>query len=386
MTTRESDHAPAAGHGAREPSSRALVPDLARGHMLLCIALAHAPLFVTLAAGSALDRATEVVLDLLVDHRARPMFAFLFGYALVQIADRRAAHGAPWPRVRGLIRRRGAWMVVIGLAHTLLFVDIIGVYGLIALVCAGVLRWSDRTLLWSAALLLGPTIAVGWIVAAGELSGEPGIIAASVTMPDPWAAMVHRFQALPVETVGRVFSVLPVALLGVWTARRRILEEPAAHRRLLAVTAAAGIGTAVLGGLPGALAYAGLWAGPTPLLTQALSAAHLPSGLAGGVGLAALVALAAPGGRRAHGIVTRALVALGRRSMTFYLAQSFAFVGLLSPFALGLGSSLTVAQVCAVAVAVWTASAAVAFAMDRRGVRGPFESLLRRLVEGRPRA
>ncbi|KOX12427.1 DUF418 domain-containing protein [Nocardiopsis sp. NRRL B-16309] len=371
---------------AREPSPRALVPDLARGYMLLLIALAHAPLFVTVATGSVPDRAVNILLSLFVDHRARPLFALLFGYALVQITERAAARdGTDWPRARGLIRRRGAWMVAFGLAHTLVFVDIIGVYGLIALLGAGVLRWSDRALLWGAAALVVPAAAVGWIVSAGELSGQIDVITASVTMADPWSAAVHRFRTLPVETLGRVLTVLPAVLAGVWAARRRVLEEPARHRRLLTATAAAGLGTAVVGGLPAALAHAGAWHAPSPLAAQVLAAVHLPTGLGAGVGLAALVALAASGPRPPHGPVTAALVALGQRSMTFYVAQSFVFVGLLSPFALGLGASLTAPSACALALAVWAGSAVAADLMRRGGVRGPFESLLRRLVHGRRR-
>ncbi|GAA3106830.1 hypothetical protein [Nonomuraea salmonea] len=78
--------------------SRALAPDLARGAMLLAIAFAHAPLFIdgTSKSPPLAGVITDVFHFLFVNNHARPLFAFLFGYSLVQLLDRRLARGAGW--------------------------------------------------------------------------------------------------------------------------------------------------------------------------------------------------------------------------------------------------------------------------------------------------
>lgn len=65
---------------------------------------------------------------------------------------------------RTLIRRHGRWMILFGFVHALLLFsgDIIGAYGLLAVVLAGVLiRARDRTLLVVAGLWLLLSAAFG---------------------------------------------------------------------------------------------------------------------------------------------------------------------------------------------------------------------------------
>ncbi len=94
---------------------RALAPDLARGLMLLLIAL----------------------------------FAALFGYGLVQLANRQLAAGRSPSQVRAVLRRRSLWLLAFGFCHALLlfFGDILGAYGLVGLVLAGFVLREDRTVL-----------------------------------------------------------------------------------------------------------------------------------------------------------------------------------------------------------------------------------------------
>jgi uncharacterized membrane protein YeiB len=76
------------------------------------------------------------------------------------------------------------------------------------------------------------------------------------------------------------------------------------------------------------------------------------------------------------------LVALGRRSLSGYLAQSVAWLLLLAPFTLDLGhrSPSPLLTGIGVAVLVWLATA---WAADRLGERpGPAEKVLRRLTYG----
>ena len=93
--------------------------------------------------------------------------------------------------------------------------------------------------------------------------------------------------------------------------------------------AVAGLGTAVVGGLPLALAVAGVWAPSLPALLLC-GALHALGGYAGGVGLRGAVRAARVRRvRRRPGPVVRALRGCGSRSLSCYLAQSVAFVALL---------------------------------------------------------
>ena len=78
--------------GVRYPS-----PDVARGFMLLFIALANIPFWTGVTQSSApadaADTAWLWVRSLLVDSRAYPLFALLFGFGLVTMANRRIASG-----------------------------------------------------------------------------------------------------------------------------------------------------------------------------------------------------------------------------------------------------------------------------------------------------
>ncbi|MBC8093946.1 MAG: hypothetical protein H7Y15_18815, partial [Pseudonocardia sp.] len=95
---------PAPDPGATPVATRSLAPDLARGAMLLLIALANVhTLLYARPIGlrgyprdlDAVDRVVVFAQMLLVDGRAYPLFALLFGYGITQLAWRRAAVGRP---------------------------------------------------------------------------------------------------------------------------------------------------------------------------------------------------------------------------------------------------------------------------------------------------
>ncbi|AQZ69338.1 unnamed protein product [[Actinomadura] parvosata subsp. kistnae] len=368
----------------RATEERALAPDLARGAMLLAIALAHAPLYVTdvRRGPETLNTITDLFCFLFVDNHARPMFAFLFGYALVQLLGR---SGADEVGGRRLLRRRGRWLVALGLAHVVLLVplDILAVYGLASIVLAGLPRRGDRALLWTAGLTLVPATAV---VGAGlwfpMSQGLPTYTAGSVAVAGEgfWALLADRLTAWPFGLVAGVLAVVPAIVLGMWAARRRYLEEPARHRRLLLRTAVATTAVSVAGSLPAALVQIGMWAEPSPAALWAAALVQPLTGYAGGIGLAALVALVAIRAQRRRSRLTTMVEALGRRSMTMYLFQSVVFVAVFSPYGLGLQGHLGLAGAALVAALTWLLSLRLADLMRRVGHRGPAELLLRRLA------
>lgn len=138
-----------------------------------------------------------------------------------------------------------------------------------------------------------------------------------------------------VQTVvlqGPVMLVVPTSILiGMWASRRRILERPSDHRRLLTVTA--------LFGLRG----------------ERVSA-------------------------RGIGPVSGAVSAVGKRSMSSYLAQSVLCAPILAAWGLGLGGVMSSSSMALYAIGVWMITLAAAVWLERRGKQGPAEYLIRRLT------
>lgn len=373
--------------GATPTAARALAPDLARGGMLLLIALANVHTYLY-AQGAGVrtypdgldpvDRVVTLVQMLLVDGRAYPLFALLFGYGVTQLAWRRAQLGLPAGAVEKLVRRRGLVMIGIGSVHGVLLFsgDIVGAYGLVAVVLAvALVSGSDRTLLTIAAAGMGFGALLSLL--SGLPLPEEAADVRSVAVADPLGALALRaVEWLLNGLLVQALAVFGMVALGVWAARRRLLDDPAAHRALLTRVAAVGILAAVLLGLPFALAAAELVSPPVGLLVVG-AGLHTVGGFAGGVGYAAAFGLLALGSR---GTAARALVACGQRSLSCYLAQSVAFAALLPAWTLGLGARATVAQAALLAVGTWAVVLVVAVASERAGLRGPAEVLLRRLT------
>jgi uncharacterized protein len=377
--------------GAVAVSARSLAPDLARGAMLLLIALANACLYQYgntelghgwwLRGNPVADQVLLLIETIFVRDRAYPMYALLFGYGIVQMLYRHSRRGIDEITVCRLVRRRGWWMVLIGFCHALLLFcgDIIGAYGLIAVLLAEVLfRARDRTLLITSAL---------WVVPIALFRGfehrlSPLHVTAAAT-PDPWhAAAIRVAQWVQGSIIGSMFMLVPAVLLGVWAARRRMLDEPERHQQFLRRAAVLGIGLAAVGGLPWGLVRATWWTPSSEAVELLAGGAHTFSGYAGGVGYAAIAGLVAirVQARDRRGPVVSALAACGQRSMTCYLLQSVVFVAVLAAYGGGLGNRLGVAEIALVAAATWAMTVLLAEAMSRRGWRGPAEVLLRRLT------
>lgn len=364
-------------------SERSLAPDLARGFMLLVIAVVHAVVFRAVATGEPLpytlrstaDSVSVFVVTAFAESRGYPMFALLFGYGLAWIHLRRTDEGHPWPWVRSLLRRRGRWMILIGFLHTLLLFsgDIIAVYGLIALVMAGLLHVSDRRLLAHGFIWMAVgSLFYSLITAGSALFSDPD--QAAQVAGDPVTDLVVRAISWPVMLIMVTLSVFPFTI-GIWAARRRLLEEPGRHRRLLTRVAGIGIPVAVLGGTPYALHLTQIWE-PGAVVVLGSAWVHVLTGYLGGFGYAALIALVALRIGQRRGPVVTALVATGQRSMTCYVLQSLAWLVLFMPYTLDLARMSDTAALLTGA-GVWLATVVLADLMRRAGVRGPLESFLR---------
>lgn len=402
--------------GPVRTSERALAPDLARGLMLLLIAVANTPwyLYGSEPGLSAIhhrevgvvDAVVQFVVITTVDMRVYPMFAFLFGYGMVQLFRRQTAAGTPERAARRILRRRNWWLLAFGFVHAgLLWMgDVLGAYGLAGLVLVALFfRRRDKTLIvWAsiAASLLALVLVlavVGAVLAVrAGFTGEPvNFLAQELDVtgdPSYLSSVVGRLMFWPLLVVGQglVSLVIPIAvLLSFWAARRQVLERPDDHLVLLRRTAVVGISIGWLGGVPHALYHVGLLPVPDQV-SWVFLATHGPTGLFAGLGYVAAFALLA------HRITARemahpstpvqAVTAVGRRSLSCYLAQSVLCAPILSGWGLGLGAVLSSTTVALFAVAVWLVITVAAYAAERRGIRGPAEVLLRRLVYGRPSA
>ncbi|MFG1755774.1 DUF418 domain-containing protein [Streptosporangium sandarakinum] len=317
-------------------TGRSLAPDLARGVMLLAIAVAHAPVFVTGTAFGVLDRVAAFLDHLLAHNQARPMFVLMFGYALGQFVYRHQVKGGDWGSLRRLLRRRSRWLIVIGFVHGVLVpLDIIAVYGLTLLMLVPLVRARDSVLCRTTALTLLPAVLVASGPTLLALAGTVDTARAGIMPADLGSHLLSGLQTWPVKTVLGTIDIVPGMMLGTWAARRRLLDEPERHRTPLRRVTLICLSVALAGRLPGALLLSGAWTPPVP---WAAVLAHTLTGQAGGIGLAALMGLIAT--RSRLGPLTAALAALGRRSLTFYLFQSAMFLALFHPFMLAEVTSL----------------------------------------------
>lgn len=407
--------------GARQV--RFPAPDVARGFMLVLIALANVPFWLryfpdtpqvgeaALAAMNGADQWWYLVRTLFVDRRAYPLFSILFGFGMAIMAsrtierERRLAMDAIAPEVSAawntvqweivreaverracraasrLIRRRGWWMLAFGLVHGIIFSgDIIGAYGLVAVIFAEVIVMRRPWL----RVLVGAIIAclslLGiWSIAA-MMGREPMVLEShgpvALDASYPLVSLTSWLIATPMTVLTAL--VVPCVMIGVGASRWGLLQDPRGHGALLSSIAACGLGIGALGAVPFALmqldwAFVGSAAWSYPLFHA--------SGVAGACGWLALLALVGGGPRENLGSVRAFLSAIGRRSMTAYLSQTLLFVfvfGVLGAFGVRV---LGVAISGLLALCVWALIGFGCVIAEVAGSsRGPAEWALRWLV------
>ena len=398
--------------GVRYPA-----PDVARGFMLLLIALANVSVWAATARsgppGGVADTAWIWVCTLLVHSRAYPLFAMLFGFGLTVMVNRRVASGTrahlrrlgaagvgreptpaeeAWAReqatvdARRLVRRRGLWMILFGFVHGIFFFgDIIGTYGLAAVVFAGWLARKHRKRALAVCVLL--TLILVWTqLNAGATAAIMGTTYAQAVAQEQVHAEglfvvvsnLQRWAAQSVTILVMASTMVPAMFIGARLADTDVMADPRKYRGLLAAIAVGGlvIGAASAVGVARWIAGGRLmvW---DPVVDEVL-------GLAGACGWLALLALYA-GGPTPDGRLTglrRLASSLGRRSMTGYLSQTILFgtVFVIVPRLLGTHLVTSEAASAGIAVVVWLATVVLCAVLERGGHAGPFEVLLRTAV------
>lgn len=399
--------------GPVRAGERALAPDLARGCMLLLIVLSNTGFHLWAAThgasgwhpvgGSALDRVVQLLMITGLDLRVYPLFAFLFGYGMMQLFLRQTAGGTSERAAVALLRRRSLWLIAFGFVHAALLMagDILGSYGLASLWLGWLfLRRGERTLLVWSAIAAGLVVWTMVPAVAAVVGGDLGLLGQAPTEPTTVvyaSGQEHTLAAVSTRLGTWLFVTVAggtlsfgghaVMLLGFWAARRRVLEEPHNHLQMLRWTAVVGLAIGWLGGLPAGLAHIGVLDVPPAAISEqgALRLIADGTGLAAGLGYVAVFGLTASWlperARRLPAVV--AVAAVGKRSLSSYLAHSLLFAPLLAAWGLGLGALLGSATMAAFAVAVWLVTVVGAYAMDRAGLRGPAEVPLRRLAYGK---
>lgn len=391
------------------------------------------------------DAVLQFVMTVAVDARAMPLFAFLFGYGMVQFYRSRLDRGIEPRVVRIMMRRRHWGLILLGLLHAalLFYGDILGAYGLAALLLVWIFfgRRSRTLRIWiiviSAVMAVGSVFSVISALAltffappetitemeAGMGGFDTGLIRdRGFAQPYLITIPVRVLIWIPLTAQAAFAVIVPLAIMIGWlAARARVLDEPWNHVRLLRRVAIGGIAIGWLGGLPDALMHAGML--PLPEAANwAFTGVTYLTGLACGLGYAAAfgllalrregrghgpVAQAAPASaaaeatapaERAYGVpatadapvptrspgpVVRALSALGQRSLTFYLFQSVVLAPLFAAWGLGVAQYVSTTGALAIAFGVWVISLPVSLAMDSRGMRGPAEMLLRTMTYGK---
>ena len=394
-------------------------PDVARGFMLLLIALANVGFWVAGPEGrapSTADRTWAFMRALFIDQRAYPLFALLFGFGLATMVNRRMASGidaycrqltgglrAPSAAeldqaqeqatidARRLVRRRGLWMVLFGLLHGAFFPsEIIGTYGIVAVVFAGWFahKHHKRQLAVCALVLLSQFVPVvlamlfgsgGEAAASGAAAAAPTGAGESVASALPWFVTNVNEWFFTALSAAFTTMILPAAFLGARLADTDLIAHPERHRGLLTVAGIGGLALGALGALHELLVpltSAQSWAADSALI--------MVLGLAGGCGWLAVLALYA-GGPTSDNRLTglrRLLSNVGRRSMTAYLSQTVMFAGIfvIAPRLTGRSVSPGVTASAAVAVMVWLTTVVLCAVLERLGMPGPFEVLLRAAV------
>lgn len=375
-------------------ADRRLTPDLARGFMLLLIAMAYAPMHLEHAdvggygqrpGGGTADQVMSFLATLFLENRAFPLFGIMFGAGLVMLVTRQRAGGAADTDVRRLLRRRSLWLLVFGFVHaTLVFPgEILAAYGVGGLVLAWLLFRGAKALRVTTIVLCayygivvtlgGAAMIIGAQAQSGRSSGLPGY-----TSLYDW---IERLIAAPFTPLLNTlfFPLFLLVVIGIWFGRKGLFDDPAAHRPLLRRLAVSGVAVSVLGGLPLALNGAGAIDVGT-IGHGLLFSLQILTGVIGGIGYAATFALVGARLQDRPGPVARTLAAAGQRSLSVYLFASVGVAVLLHPALLNLGAHVHRAGAMAVAFAVWLVGVLIAGWLAAANKPGPADALLRRLI------
>jgi uncharacterized protein len=379
-------------HKNQITTKRVISLDLARGLMLLLIVLAHAPLYLYMAEPGVMSRPESVTFidsiintfgELLIDNRARPMFAVLFGYGLVMIYDKQLLKEKPIKEILKLIRQRCLFLILFGiiLAVGIGAQDILMAYGIAGLMVSWLLPRETKVLIkFTTIITLFIMLYLPFVW--GSFLNEMGSygfgteFSANDHYTKLFSNALFSFPIIPIM-IHFLFPVLPSVLIGIWAGKHRLLIQTHLHHKRLIKIATIGITISIIGAIPLVLINK-VWE-PSFFVAGIILGVHIITGKAAGIGYVALFGVIGNYMKK-PGWVTYSLVAVGKRSLTFYVFNETVLVLLLSPVAFDLGGTLNNTEVTIIAISVWTLAVLIGYILEKNQINGPLENLMRRLV------
>ncbi len=209
--------------------------------------------------------------------------------------------------------------------------------------------------------------------------------AAAYAMPDyTLTGIIERLISYPLGmfTTLLFYPVIIIILLGIWAVRKGILLQPEKHRKFLTIISIAGMLVSIAGVLPVTLIGVDMWS-PDPVVGGVLYGVQILIGVFGGIGYAALFGLLSIPLSKKPGIITRALAAAGKRSLTCYILQSTIIAIILSEPLFGLGGRIYAAGAALIALLAWFIGVLLSVVLEKRKQAGPANALFRRLIYSR---
>ncbi|EJR63353.1 hypothetical protein IIO_02090 [Bacillus cereus VD115] len=371
---------------------RAVSLDLARGTMLLLIVLAHAPLYLYAAdpgimhrveSSSFFDQIVNLFGIFIIDNRARAMFAVLLGYGLVLAFEGQISKGKNEIQAVKIVRKRSLYLILFGIVLAVLIggQDILMAYGLAGIFVSPLLKCKMKTLIRTfiiIAILYTIFIPIIWGVnmqSIGDYGFSPDVSAKDTYLSTTMIRLLF-FPIIPV-LIHFMFPILPSVILGLWIARYKLLIKPEQQLEKLYFITTIGLAISLIGALP--LSFIGTIWYPTVFTAGMINGIHILTGIAGG--LAYATGFGIIGSRLKNpGYFSIALIALGKRSLTFFVLNEALLVIFLSPVAFDLGGHVSNTLAALIAICIWILSVIVALIMEKNNLNGPLEILLRRLV------
>ena len=375
------------------PSVRILTPDLARGAALLGIAIAngitawslrigdvpqgyHRTLSGIIVNNSLWDKLTIIWADMFVHTRGLPMFATLLGYGVGMILVREQRKGATKKQCRAILLRRYGALILFGLLHMifLFYGDIMFIYGLIILVLVIPMRNAkNKTLLITAGVLFVLAMVMNSALLSYSdmnavlLHGYGHGYVQDQLVRGASLAFIYNFLRFPfaLPLVGSVI------LIGFVAGRNGVLEHPEQFRTPMRIAATITVIIVIAVGLPMGLASLGILGHE-----KFFYLLNILVGMASGPGTVVWISWIASWVERrklTDTLPIRMLTALGRMSMTGYVLQSVAFIFIMTPWFLGIGSGQSVAMVTVTATGIWLVTLIFAYLWSLTGKRGPIE-------------
>lgn len=377
--------------GQKTQQQRALSLDLARGSMLFLIITAHVPLFlyamepgvITKAApGNAMDEVINFLMEIMVDNRARPLFAILFGYGLVMIYRKQSIRKDE-NEAKRIIRRRCWYLILFGavLAGVAGGQDILMTYGIAGLILSGSLRKSNRKIIIRIIIstvvcfIYLPVLWGGVLLGIGDY-GLPIAYTGNETYFDNLIGQLISIPVVPLFT-HLFFPIIPSVYMGIWMGNKELLIRPHEYVSLLKRLTAWGLTISILGAIPLVLIN-DIWF-PELFPAGIVYGVHMMSGLFAGIGYAGLFGLIGIVVQH-RGTVVDAIAAMGKRSLTFFVMHECLIVITMSPAFFNLGAHLNVSTASILAAVIWIATLAVAYLMEKKHMAGPLEKLMRNLT------